>query len=276
MRRLLFIHHSCGAQLLADPGPEVARASGILVAHPNGGGLRAKLRARGYETHEASYGSEIGDATDLFDWKPKFSKKMAKVLTVDENDRYFEGGETHDIVMFKSCFPNNRFAAEGVAPGMPAGPELTVENAKAALSSLLEDFAQRPQTLFVYLTAPPEASPRSGPLLKVVAKRLLGRSRSAAVAHEQGRLARAFNAWVVSPRGWLAHGAPPNVAAFDYFDVLTDHGASDLSRYPSGDGGDSHPSSAGNTKAADALVEFLERERAMRGSAHREQVDAHG
>jgi hypothetical protein len=259
-KRLLFIHHSCGAQLLADPGVEVVRASGILDSHPNGGGLRTRLRERGYAVHEASYGSEIGNDTDLFDWKSKFAAKMAKVLTVDENDRYLvDAGATHDIVMFKSCFPNNRFTGEGRAPGDPAGPELTVWNAKAALSSLLEDLAKQPQTLFVYLTAPPEASPRSGPRLKAIAKRLLGKGRSYAVAREQARLARAFNTWVVSPGGWLAGGALPNVAAFDYFDVLTDRGASDLSRYPSGDGSDSHPSSAGNTKASEALVRFLDR-----------------
>ena len=46
---------------------------------------------------------------------------------------------------------------------------------------------------------------------------------------------------------------------FDYYDVLTDGPASDLSRYATGDGSDSHPSSAGNTRAAAALVPLLNR-----------------
>lgn len=257
MSSLLFIHHSCGGQLLAARGPELARASCIFESHPNGGGLRARLREHGYAVHEASYGSEIGNDTDLFDWKPKFATSMAKVLTVDENDRFFEGDRKHDIVMFKSCFSNSRFTGEGIAPGNAAGPELTIWNARAALSALLEELAKQPQTLFVYLTAPPEAPPGGGPFVKALAKRLLGRTRSPERAREQGRLARAFNSWVTSPHGWLAEYPFDNVLVFDVFDVLTDHGASDLLRYPSGDGSDSHPSSAGNTKISAALVPFL-------------------
>src|SRR5262245_52730783 len=59
--RMLFIHHSCGGQLFADPGPEKELANCILVSHPNGGGLRTRLEAQGYEVHEASYGSDVGE-----------------------------------------------------------------------------------------------------------------------------------------------------------------------------------------------------------------------
>ena len=51
---LLFIHHSCGGQLFAPPGPE-SGDSCIYGAHPNGGDLRARLEANGYEIHEASF-----------------------------------------------------------------------------------------------------------------------------------------------------------------------------------------------------------------------------
>src|SRR4051794_4089686 len=60
---LLFIHHSCGGQLLTDPGPEKEKANCIYESHPNGGGLRKKLIEQGYLVHEASYGSEIGEKT---------------------------------------------------------------------------------------------------------------------------------------------------------------------------------------------------------------------
>ena len=257
--RLLFIHHSIGGQLLAERGPERERASCILESHPNGGGLRAKLKAEGYEVHEASYGSEIGDRTDLLDWRPKFSTHMDQILRVDENDRPLPPAERIDIVMFKSCFPNSHFVANGEAPGNPSGPELTVWNAKAALASLLPEFAKRPKTLFVYVTAPPAAPAGAGPALKVLAKRLLGRIPSKEIAIEQGRLARAFNSWVVSPEGWLQDYPLKNVVVYDFYDALTEHGKSNHLMYPSGDGSDSHPTSEGNRKAGDGLPAFLNR-----------------
>lgn len=257
--RLLFIHHSIGGQLLAERGPERERASCILESHPNGGGLRARLQAEGYEVHEASYGSEIGDRTDLLDWKPKFSTLMDKILRVDENDRALSQDRKIDIVMFKSCFPNSHFVAEGEAPGNAGGPELTVWNAKAALSSLLAELAKRPKTLFVYVTAPPAAPAGAGPALKVLAKRLLGRIPSKEAALEQGRLARAFNAWIVSPDGWLEGYPSRNVVIYDLYDALTDHGKSNHLVYASGDGSDSHPTSEGNARASEALPAFLNR-----------------
>ena len=88
---LLFIHHSCGGQLLAPEGPEHERARCIYETHPNGGGLRGRLEKQGYEVHEASYGSEIGEATDLFDWLPKFQAKMERLLRIDQNDTDLAG-----------------------------------------------------------------------------------------------------------------------------------------------------------------------------------------
>jgi hypothetical protein len=257
--RLLFIHHSCGGQLFSDPGPEKERANCILVSHENGGGLRKKLTDDGYEVHEASYGSEVGDKTDLFDWKPKFATKMDKVLTVDENDKYLPPGKKHDIVLFKSCYPNNRFVGGGEGPGKADGPELTVANAKAALTSLLEEFKKHPETTFVYLTAPPNAPPGPERAFKVVLKKLTGKPSSADAAKAQGKLARELNTWVVAKDGWLKDYPLKNVAVFDYYDVLTGNGRSDLSLYPTGDGTDDHPSSEGNRRAAETFVPFLNR-----------------
>ncbi len=257
--RLLFIHHSSGGQLFADRGEEKERANCILLTHPNGGGLRKRLADQGYEVHEASYGSEVGDKTDLFDWKPKFAQKMPKVLTVDENDRFLPAEKQHDIVMFKSCYPNNRFTGAGTGAGNPAGPELTVANAKATLGALLEDFKKHPQTLFVYVTAPPNAPPGSERAFKVLLKKLTGKPSASDAAREMGKLARELNAWVVAKDGWLKDYPLKNVVAFDYYDVLTGNGRSDLTLYPTGDGTDEHPSTEGNAKAAEAFPGFLNR-----------------
>lgn len=256
--RLLFIHHSCGGQLLADQGDEQEAGGRCLYqSHPSGGGLRHKLEAQGYEVHEASYGSEIGEHTDAFDWVPKFRDKMDKVLTVDKNDRYLASGLRHQIVVFKSCYTESRFQAEGAAPGSPNGPEKTLWNYKAHMAQLLEQTKKHPDVLFVYLTPPPLSAvmPKER-LFRFVANALRGRPHLWEQKASQAAIGRKYTQWVSAADGWLRDYPVGNVAAFDYFDVLTGHGASNLSQYATPDG-DDHPTLAGNEKAADEFVPFL-------------------
>jgi hypothetical protein len=258
--RLLFIHHSCGGQLLAANGPERdrERPQCIYESHPNGGGLRALLTQNGYEVHEASYTSIVGERTDLFDWEPKFREQMDRVLATDDQDRTYSDGRRNQIVVFKSCFPNNVFVGEGASPGNPRGPELTVANAKAALGSLLPMFARHPEVLFVYVTAPPVAPFAPGePLYRLVARRLRGKPTWSDLVRRSGRLARSFNNWVVSTDGWLSTYDQPNVVVFDYYGILTGAG-SDYSRFTANES-DSHPSADGNRRSAEAFAPFLNR-----------------
>lgn len=259
--RLLFIHHSVGGQLLADPGPAQDLADSIHTTHPNGGGLRKALEAEGYVVNEASYGSAVGENTDLFDWLPKFRTDMDKILRVTFNDRLYAGDERNRIVMFKSCYPNSRFEGMGEPPGNADGPELTVWNAKATFTAMLEAFEKRPDTLFVYFTSPPNAAHYgSEPLVKVLAKKALGKPSTAEVMASQASLARTFHNWAKSPDGWLKDYPLRNVVVFDFYDVLTDHGATNFSRYPTGaEGDDSHPARQGQQKAAAEFVPFLNR-----------------
>jgi len=255
---LLFIHHSCGGQLLTDPGPEKETSNCVYVSHPNGGGLKQRLAAQGYNVHEASYGSEIGENTDLFDWLPKYRTKMDKVLRVAQNDVMLPEGTVNRIVVFKSCYPNNRFRGEGSPPGNPEGPELTVWNAKATMAALLPELAKRKDTLFVYVTAPANVlkNPKV-PAWKYVAKKVLGKPSDAELQKEQADLARGFNNWVKAPDGWLKGYPEKNVAVFDYYDVLTGKGESNFSINGSEGNTDNHPSREGNEKAAAELVPFL-------------------
>jgi hypothetical protein len=253
---LLFMHHSCGGQLLAAPGPDVGTNS-IHSTHPNGGGLRARLENASYLVHEASYDSRIGQATDIFDWPPKFRDRMADILACDSQDLRHTNGRRNQIVVFKSCFPNNVFRSEGHAPGKAEGPDLTVWNAKAAYAALLPEFAKHPDVLFVCVTAPPLA-PKSAP--KPLWRQLVSMVRGPAYdAVEAARLAREFNNWLVDQDGWLNNTTLTNVVIFDYYDILTGEGVSNVSVYPTGDGFDSHPSSAGNQRAAEAFERFLNR-----------------
>ena len=258
--RLLFIHHSVGGQLLADPGADNELAPSIHTTHPNGGGLRKALQAEGYEVNEASYGSHIGESTDLFDWLPKFKNDMDKILQVTFNDKVYTGDERNRIVLFKSCYPNSRFAGMGSEPGNPNGPELTVSNAKATMTALLIEFQKHPNTLFVYLTSPPNAAVYGAePLVKVLLRKVMGKPTTGEMMASQAALARTFHNWVKAPDGWLKDYPLKNVVAFDFYDELTNHGASDFSHYPTGNGDDSHPSAAGQQKAAAAFIPFLNR-----------------
>lgn len=251
--RILFLHHSSGGQLLAEPGPDRDRGGCIYDSHPNGGGLRARLEQAGYEVHEASYGSVVADRTDLFDWSTTFGQHMDRVLRTDQQDATYTDGRRNAIVVFKSCFPNNDFV-DGDAPPRA----LTVANAKAALRELLPRFAAHPEVLFVYMTPPPLGPIVERELLaKVLIKRALGRPSRVQRRTRAGELAREMNAWVVSSDGWLADYPGTNVAVFDYFGLLADP-ATGLSRFTAAPG-DDHPSSEGNRRAAAEFVAFSNR-----------------
>jgi hypothetical protein len=252
--RILFLHHSIGGQLLADEGPD----SPDGVTHPCGGGLRRLLEARGAMVHEAGYGSRLGEHTDLFDWLPKFRDHMDTLLRIEKQDALLPEGVVNDVVMFKSCFPNNQFVGPGSEPGRPLGRELTEANAKATLRALLPLFAARPRTLFIYLTTPPVAPvvwPESP--LKGIAKKLLGKPTNREKFAAMGESAKRVQTWAGASDG-LLHGYPEsNVAVFDYFGILTG-GNSPFLAYPTGArGDDSHPSAEGQRIAARAFVSFL-------------------
>ncbi len=256
---LLFIHHSIGGQLFAPEGPDV-QSHHIYESFPEGGDLREMLEQDGYRVHEASYGSRIGEHTDLFDWLPKFSTEMDEILRTEEQDTELPGGRRNQIVMFKSCYPNSKFVGEGEGEGDPAGPDLTLANAKATMRALLPLFAEEPETLFVYLTAPPLA-PRiePEPLWKVAARKVLGKSWGPEELAHSGEIAAEFNHWLTAPDGWLADYPHDNVAVFDYWYVLTGEGESNLLAYPTHDGYDAHPAREGQRAAAPLLRDTINR-----------------
>lgn len=359
--QMLFIHHSCGGQLLADHGgEEYEYAKCIYMAHENGGDLRKRLVDAGFLVNEASYGSVVGEKTDLWDWEPKFKKEMDRIVDTRLNNARFNGTAINEVIVFKSCYPNNRFGPEiehkavvhdedldaGVEQTLPAPtleaaeahgdhaapsehgdhgehagsehgehaapaghgehaehaehaehggeehgghasagehgghgehgahegepeeePDLTVSNAQNALKSLLPVFAQRPKTLFIYMTAPPNAGvlPKQ-PLWKKLAKKAWQKWRKTPTevdeAKEMGARARAFNSWVVDKDGWLKDYPQKNVLVFDYYDVLTDRGSTNFlsSLFANKkDNTDEHPNFDGNMSASDAFMPFINR-----------------
>ncbi len=250
---ILFIHHSSGAALMAERGEKKGEYC-LYDSHPNGGGLRALLQQNNYRVHEATYGSKIGENTDINDWHVKFRDRLGVILRIDRQDKLLGNGEVNNIVIFKSCFPNNDFVSMGKAPGNPDSPERTVWNAKAAYASLLPIFRQNPKTFFVVITAPPLAKPQ----MSWIKEKLLDLVGKGPV--QIASRARAFNNWLKDIKtGWLSTYDLKNVVVFDYYDILTKYGEDDWSKYPTQGGQDSHPSSDGNVIAAQKFILFLNR-----------------
>lgn len=258
---LLFIHHSTGGALLADKGERSGPLAQYRIydTNPNGGGLRKLLENNNYVVHEASYGSIIGEDTDICHWNRKFRDSMEEILVTRQQDERISDGTKNKIIIFKSCFPNSWITAEGKEPGDPDSCEKTTANYKAAYTNLLNYFSARPDTLFVVFTAPPLAEPVLFTKDKIVntVKTLLGRPDT---VDKIGHRARSFNNWLKDvQQGWLKDYELNNVVVFDYYDVLTDYGKSNWSVYPTQGGRDSHPSSEGHAKASQEFVPFLNR-----------------
>lgn len=240
--RLIFIHHSCGENWLRD----------------DNGGLGQALAQNNYFVSDTNYGwgpDSIGDNTDIPNWVDWFrgpeSPRYLDALYREngQNSEYERpladpGGENR-VIMFKSCFPNSELEGNPADPPAP-GDGLTVSNAKYVYNDLLNYFATRPDKLFVAITAPPVQNPANA------------------------ANARAFNLWLVQE--WLASYPLPNVAVFDFYNVLTHRdnhhrfvngqieyvtsNGRGTSAYASSSD-DDHPNSAGNRKATDEFVPLL-------------------
>jgi hypothetical protein len=239
--KLIFIHHSTGENWLTD----------------GYGNLGKTLAENNYYVSDTNYGwgpDSIGDRTDIPDWVEWFASEQTPTYMdalfneSGQNSSYTRlfddpGGE-NQVIMFKSCFPNS--ALEG-SPYDSPDPEgwLTVGHAKYVYNQILQYFASRPDKLFIVITAPP---------------------LSDATYAEN---ARAFNQWLYND--WLDENnyELPNVAVFDFYNVLTSadahhrymdgyiehsYGMSNTLAYPSGD---DHPSEEGSQKATDEFVPLL-------------------
>jgi len=238
---LVFVHHSCGENLLAD----------------DNGGIGRLLSENNYFVSDTNYGwgpDGIGDRTNIPDWREWFagasSEKILDAL-YNETERHSDytrrgkraPGENR-IIMFKSCFPNSALEGPRNAAPKNEGDRLSVANAKDVYNTILKYFATRPDKLFIVLTAPP--------------------LRDKALAAN----ARAFNRWLV--KEWLKDYPLKNVAVFDFHCVLThpdnhhrrvagkteyaDSKGDGTLYYPSDD---DHPSKKGNEKAAKELVSLI-------------------
>lgn len=284
--KLVFVHHSCGANWLSDWS----------------GGLGEALGDSNYYVSDTSFGwgppdadvgsGHVGDHTDIGHWYnwfagPNRDTYLAELYTTDaQNATYTRpmadpGGE-NEVILLKSGYANSDLGGSAEDPpssgqnllrGVGAWSDHhTVANAKGIHNDILAYFQARQDKLFVVITAPP----------------LLPSSTSEMAAAN----ARALNDWLVHE--WLADYPYRNVAVFDLYNVLTTNGgdpdtndygsitgnhhraitsttpiliqhkthgdddaAPNYLEYPTVGGTNDLPSTAGNQKAAGEFVPLL-------------------
>lgn len=220
--RLLFLHHSVGKGILYE------------------GGLKDSLAQLGIAARGATYGDEIGQATDICDWTPKFQTDMERIFTFKAHPNlYYTDGKSNDIVMFKSCYPNSHVEAEESGPGNPTDKKRTAENYKAAFAAIGQQMRKYPSKLFIYLTYPPMAAPETTP--------------------EAAKRGREFNTWLISEfqPAYAKESGLKNFIVFDLFDVLADDNNVLKDAYRRENPKDSHPNLTGNKEAASRFMAFF-------------------
>jgi hypothetical protein len=220
-RQLLFIHHSVGSQWLKE------------------GDLSTELLKRGFGVHDATYGDQIGENTDMCDWTGKFSGQMDKILKFDYHpDIYYDGPLENDIIMFKSCFPNSEITGDGAPPGDSNSRTKLTWNYKATMEALRAIFAKYPQKTFIFVTPPPLVPSATTP--------------------ENADRARDFDNWV--KKSFFEQNKQDmklkNFLVFDLFDVLADSGNYLKANYRRSIS-DSHPNSTGLKEATKVFIDFL-------------------
>jgi hypothetical protein len=143
--RIIFLHHSCGANLIAD------------------GGVREGLSARGYEFYDHGYNDDglvladgtwtgtnfdvPGDNTDPDGYAAIFAQEQH-----DPPDNTFSHLMQYDVIAFKSCFPVSNIESDS-----------QLAEYRSHYLSIRDRMDQYPGKIFVIVTQPPEVPANSNP-----------------------------------------------------------------------------------------------------------------
>jgi len=221
----------------ADPGTPSRPLSMVWLHHSTGdrllrGGLLEALKADRISFHDINYkeavvdGYVVGDHTDVDDWPKTFNTPNL----FDTVKRWELNGDKqhHDIVMFKSCYPNSNIKSEA-----------QLQQYKQVFSSLLPTFQANPDVLFIAMSTPPLVKGNTTP--------------------EAASRARSWARWLTTE---YAPGAK-NVKVFDLFEALAiAEGRPDANtlvpQFASGRG-DSHPSPEGARAVTRLFIPWLNR-----------------
>jgi len=143
--RIMFLHHSCGENLI------------------NQGGVREGLTARGYEFYDHGYNGDglrladgsytgthfdvPGDNTDPDGFATIFAQPLH-----DPPDNTFSHLMEYDVIAFKSCFPVSNI-----------GDDDQLDAYKSHYLSIRDRMDQYPDKVFIIVTQPPQVPANSDP-----------------------------------------------------------------------------------------------------------------
>lgn len=178
----------------ADPGKLTQPLSMVWLHHSTGdallkGGLLDALKADGVVFHDINYeeaavdGYVVGDHTDIPEWPKTFN--TPKYFDVVKSWELAGKKPHHDIVMFKSCYPNSDITSDAM-----------LDEYKKYFNELIPTFRANPDILFIGMSTPPLVAAKTSP--------------------EAGARARKWSQWVTSE---FARDLK-NVKVFDLFDAL--------------------------------------------------------
>jgi hypothetical protein len=177
----------------ADPGKPSRPLSMVWLHHSTGdallkGGLLNALMGDNVAFHDINYseatvdGYVIGDHTDIPEWPKTFNTpRFFDTVTTWE----LSGGKHHDVVMFKSCFPNSAITSDAM-----------LDEFKQHYNALLPTFKAHPEMMFVAMSTPPLVKAKTDP--------------------DAAARARKFAGWITTE---YAAGVK-NVKVFDLFNAL--------------------------------------------------------
>ena len=220
---IIFLHHSTGRALIAEGNVRPLFTDLGYQFWDHGYNYEGLVRPDGTRTRH-SYGipgnqgqgnTDVGGLAALF----------AQPVT-DPPANAFSRLLQHEVIAFKSCFPNSAIQSEAKQ-----------EQFRNWYLDMRDVMDQHPERIFVVVTSPP-----LHPL---------------ATNGEDARRARAIADWLGSDAYLEGH---PNVFTFDLFDLLADPSANTLraeyQRHP--DQKDSHPNSLANRTIGPPFVAFVD------------------
>jgi hypothetical protein len=177
-----------------DPGKPTRVLSMVWLHHSTGdallkGGLLGALEADNVSFHDINYdeavveGYVVGDHTDVPEWPKTFN--TPKYFDVVRGWELPAGQKHHDVVMFKSCFPNSNITSDAM-----------LDEYKQHFNALIPTFQANPDILFLGMSTPPLVKAKTTP--------------------DAGRRAREWAHWLTSS---YARDVK-NIRIFDLFDAL--------------------------------------------------------
>ncbi len=228
--KLVFIHHSCGSNWLAD----------------GDGNLAKTLNQNKYYVSECGYGWDaatddsitLGDNTNTDQWKLWFNDKQMHYVynhASPYSNRIANPGGENEVIMFKSCFPCSE-----------VGSSITDE--KTEYNRLLPYFAAHQNKFFVLITPPGETKVDSHILTRQLCNWLVDKDNGW-LKNYSGKNVMVFDFY-----GVLSETGSHHRVVSDHVEHVYASNYDGISPYHNGD---DHPNYVGNQKATAEFIPLL-------------------